>query len=277
VLRGEILSFDPVDGLGVIELEDGRQVRFSMRHLQLAGAPLPGKAVIVDDIEPGYAGQLRATVVREAAEAQSHEERFEVLLAAPATRAYELMEYRELSLESRRRFGPALLEWAKTHDLERYTRYDFVQHLPPELWSDEDAAGLEQHRAALQEQYEQSLRRQAPNLEHVEAGFATKLPAQLRDAWSSGGDDRLLAVTAEELTVIAQLICSEHAYALRPVDGKPFALLPFARGREDSDYYVLDLAWPTDDGDFAVRLTQHDVVDAIDVVAQSSAAWLAER
>lgn len=186
MLRGTIVAFDPADGLGTIELEDGRRVRFAMRHLHLEGAPLPGKEVLVDDLEHGYAGQLRATAVR-------------------------------------------------------------------------DASATE------------------PNLGDVERLFATRLPAALRDAWASGSDDRLLAMTADELVAIAERVCGEHAYAIRAVDGKPFALLPFARGEEDRDYYVLDLAWPTGDGDFAVRLVQHDVVDGIDVVAPSSAAWLAKR
>ncbi len=275
MLRGTIASFDPTDGLGTIELEDGRRVRFAMRHLHLEGAPLPGKEVLVDDLEEGYAGQLRATAVRDATTAMSADERFEARLAAPSTRAYELMEYRKLSVEERRRFGLALIEWTKTHDLERYTPYDFWQHVPWELLSEEQRAAIEQHAAAVQAQYEARLRRTGPDLDEVERHFATKLPAALRAAWANGSDARLLSTTTEEIFETARFICAEHAYALRAVEGKPFALLPFARGDEDSDYYVLDLAWPTGDGDFAVRLVQHDVVDGIDVVAPSSAAWLA--
>jgi hypothetical protein len=295
VLRGKIHSFDAVDGLGFIELDDGRRVRFALRHLQLYGPPEAGKPVIVDSLEEGYGGQLRATVVREPSSLMSAAERFEALLASPTTQAYELMEYRNLPLEECRRFGRALIEWTKTHDLRSYTPHDLLRCVPREVWTEDELAwwaSQQQQAAEAMAAYEESIRdpvgtriKSRPDFADIERVFATTLPPGLRAAWFAAYElvhdrHRFLTPTAtrlDELTEIARFICTEHAYAINPIASKPFALLPFARGREDSDYLALDLAQPTVDGDYVVRLMEHDVVDGIGIVAATSAQWLTKR
>ena len=61
-MHGKIVSFDGADGLGTIELEDGRRIRFGLRDC--AFAPVPGLAVDVPEVVPGILkGQLRASKV----------------------------------------------------------------------------------------------------------------------------------------------------------------------------------------------------------------------
>lgn len=58
---GTILSFDPMDGLGVIRLDDGTEVRFGMSSLvPHMSKPEAGVRVRVASIEEGFGGRLRA-------------------------------------------------------------------------------------------------------------------------------------------------------------------------------------------------------------------------
>jgi hypothetical protein len=205
--------------------------------------------------------------------------------------AYELLKHVPLDLWT----GDELL-WAIAAGADFTT---FAEELGPlvlrarELLGDDPRiAVLEQRAADANAQYEDSVRdplgarlRTRPDFTLIEDLFATKLPAKLREAWLQAYElphDKRQFLTPthkqlDDLATTAQFIADEHAYALKPIAGKPHRLLPFARGPEDSDYYVLDLALPTADGDFAVRLMQHDVVDGIDQVAPTSAKWLTRR
>ncbi len=62
-MKGTIQSFDGADGLGTIELEDGRQCRFGMSACKKVD-PVPGTRVLVDDLSQArgslHAGKVRA-------------------------------------------------------------------------------------------------------------------------------------------------------------------------------------------------------------------------
>lgn len=63
-MKGVIRSFDGADGLGVIELEDGRECRFGMSACDGLD-PDPGTEVIVDELAEAR-GALRARALRPA-------------------------------------------------------------------------------------------------------------------------------------------------------------------------------------------------------------------
>jgi hypothetical protein len=62
VLAGRITQFDAADGLGWIELDDGRQIRFSLTHCGYM-RPDVGKRVRVYGLESGFGGKLRASLL----------------------------------------------------------------------------------------------------------------------------------------------------------------------------------------------------------------------
>lgn len=64
-IAGTIVSFDVTDQMGLVELADGRVVKFgrtACKDLERA-LPTAGMRVAVDDIEPGFRGALRAKSV----------------------------------------------------------------------------------------------------------------------------------------------------------------------------------------------------------------------
>ena len=62
--HGKITSFDPVDGLGFIVLEDGREIRFTLTACGYM-RPQVGKRVRVISLTEGYQGKLKATFIED--------------------------------------------------------------------------------------------------------------------------------------------------------------------------------------------------------------------
>ncbi len=60
--HGKIQSFNAADGLGTIQLDDGRLIRFSLTACGYM-RPEVGKAVRVVSLTEGYAGRSKATLV----------------------------------------------------------------------------------------------------------------------------------------------------------------------------------------------------------------------
>jgi hypothetical protein len=56
---GQIIAFDPADGLGWVRLDDGRQVRFSLTACGYM-RPEVGKRVRVLGLAPGFQGKPKA-------------------------------------------------------------------------------------------------------------------------------------------------------------------------------------------------------------------------
>jgi hypothetical protein len=61
---GQIIEFDAMDGLGWIQLDDGRRVRFSLTACGYL-RPALGLRVRVMGLHEGYGGQLRASFLEE--------------------------------------------------------------------------------------------------------------------------------------------------------------------------------------------------------------------
>ncbi len=59
---GEIIAFDATDGLGLILLDDGRQVRFGLTACGYL-RPEPGLRVRVLGLSEGFGGRLKAYLI----------------------------------------------------------------------------------------------------------------------------------------------------------------------------------------------------------------------
>ncbi len=129
-----------------------------------------------------------------------------------------------------------------------------------------------------------------PRFEDVDALFGIELPAALRAAWErhyegdTVGFGFIEAQTGklEKLTKLSIRLQKDLEKAER-LDGNaagikleelPFRLLPFGTGEHGDEYFALDLARPTRDGDFAVVVVFERRGEAWQT-HPSSAEWLA--
>jgi cold shock CspA family protein len=62
MMTGEIISYDAADGLGVVRLEDGREVRFTLTACGYM-RPEVGKKVRVLSLTEGFEGRPKATML----------------------------------------------------------------------------------------------------------------------------------------------------------------------------------------------------------------------
>ena len=130
-----------------------------------------------------------------------------------------------------------------------------------------------------------------PDFEEVERLFGATLPVHLRHAWEEwyeGKHPELRFIHAkrdrlDDLLGTADFVFSEHGpqgelaeeeSELKKLPGRPYPILPFADGTQDSDYFVLDLSRPLPNSDYPVLLVMHDNVDGVVEVASSAADWL---
>jgi hypothetical protein len=140
---------------------------------------------------------------------------------------------------------------------------------------DDRDAEYRRHVAVLEQEEDDRRLASRPDFDDIERMFDARLPKGLRRAWAEAYEGpnhlRFIEVAAgrfEELESSAELMREEHGLG---------ALLPFAHGREDADYLVLDLTRPTKGGDYPVLRVMHDDIDGVKEVAPSSAAWLKAR
>jgi hypothetical protein len=62
MMTGEIISYDAADGLGVVRLEDGREIRFTLTACGYM-RPEVGKRVRVLSLTEGFEGRPKATML----------------------------------------------------------------------------------------------------------------------------------------------------------------------------------------------------------------------
>ena len=62
MLVGEIISYDAADGLGIVRLDDGREVRFTLTACGYI-RPEVGKRVRVLSLTAGFEGRPKATLL----------------------------------------------------------------------------------------------------------------------------------------------------------------------------------------------------------------------
>src|SRR4051812_49079726 len=106
MLRGRIVSYDGADGLGYIELEDGRTIRFGLTSVEYPLDVSVGARVVVEDVKPGFGGTLRATRVRDPLRLLSPAEKVAHYLAEPNTRTEDLrVAFEALSSDGRHELG----------------------------------------------------------------------------------------------------------------------------------------------------------------------------
>ena len=62
MITGEIISYDAADGLGVVRLDDGREIRFTLTACGYM-RPEVGKRVRVLSLTEGFEGRPKATLL----------------------------------------------------------------------------------------------------------------------------------------------------------------------------------------------------------------------
>ena len=62
MITGEIISYDAADGLGVVRLDDGREIRFTLTACGYM-RPEVGKRVRVLSLTEGFEGRPKATML----------------------------------------------------------------------------------------------------------------------------------------------------------------------------------------------------------------------
>jgi hypothetical protein len=62
MITGEIISYDAADGLGIVRLDDGREIRFTLTACGYM-RPEVGKRVRVISLTDGYEGRPKATLL----------------------------------------------------------------------------------------------------------------------------------------------------------------------------------------------------------------------
>jgi len=62
MMTGEIISYDAADGLGVVRLDDGREIRFTLTACGYM-RPEVGKRVRVLSLTEGFEGRSKATLL----------------------------------------------------------------------------------------------------------------------------------------------------------------------------------------------------------------------
>ena len=62
MITGEIISYDAADGLGVVRLDDGREIRFTLTACGYM-RPEVGKRVRVMSLTEGFGGRPKATLL----------------------------------------------------------------------------------------------------------------------------------------------------------------------------------------------------------------------
>jgi hypothetical protein len=123
-----------------------------------------------------------------------------------------------------------------------------------------------------------------PNFDDVEALFSVKLPSHLRKAWEQHYEGNTVGfgfIEAKKgklfkLVDLSKRLAKDLTDDVRPLpDGIVHAhrLLPFGIGEHDDEFSALDLARPTEDGDYAVVVVFKGRGEGW-VTYPSSAAWL---
>jgi hypothetical protein len=62
MMTGEIISYDAADGLGIVRLDDGREIRFTLTSCGYM-RPEVGKRVRVLSLTEGFEGRPKATLL----------------------------------------------------------------------------------------------------------------------------------------------------------------------------------------------------------------------
>jgi hypothetical protein len=62
MMTGEIISYDAADGLGIVRLDDGREIRFTLTACGYM-RPEVGKRVRVLSLTEGFEGRPKATML----------------------------------------------------------------------------------------------------------------------------------------------------------------------------------------------------------------------
>jgi hypothetical protein len=62
MMTGEIISYDAADGLGIVRLDDGREIRFTLTACGYM-RPEVGKRVRVMSLTEGFEGRPKATLL----------------------------------------------------------------------------------------------------------------------------------------------------------------------------------------------------------------------
>lgn len=62
MITGEIISYDAADGLGIVRLDDGREIRFTLTACGYM-RPEVGKRVRVLSLTEGFEGRPKATML----------------------------------------------------------------------------------------------------------------------------------------------------------------------------------------------------------------------
>lgn len=62
MMTGEIISYDAADGLGIVRLDDGREIRFTLTACGYM-RPEVGKKVRVLSLTEGFEGRPKATML----------------------------------------------------------------------------------------------------------------------------------------------------------------------------------------------------------------------
>lgn len=62
MITGEIISYDAADGLGIVRLDDGREIRFTLTACGYM-RPEVGKRVRVMSLTEGFEGRPKATML----------------------------------------------------------------------------------------------------------------------------------------------------------------------------------------------------------------------
>ena len=62
MMTGEIISYDAADGLGIVRLDDGREIRFTLTACGYL-RPEVGKRVRVLSLTEGFEGRPKATML----------------------------------------------------------------------------------------------------------------------------------------------------------------------------------------------------------------------
>ena len=62
MITGEIISYDAADGLGIVRLDDGREIRFTLTACGYM-RPEIGKRVRVLSLTEGFEGRPKATLL----------------------------------------------------------------------------------------------------------------------------------------------------------------------------------------------------------------------
>jgi hypothetical protein len=62
MMTGEIISYDAADGLGIVRLDDGREIRFTLTACGYM-RPEVGKRVRVLSLTEGFEGRSKATLL----------------------------------------------------------------------------------------------------------------------------------------------------------------------------------------------------------------------